>query len=91
MMIEKLTVDFTDEQKRYLEGFTGGVRREKARALAQGEDPDGDAATLDVMAVLQKFSGVRPHPEALSKRWSRCSPGSIRSRRHTTRRRENCR
>ena len=39
-------------------------QREKARALAQGEDPDGDAATLDVMAVLQKFSGVRPHPEA---------------------------
>ena len=44
--------------------ITGGARREKARALAQGEDPDGDAATLDVMAALQKFSGVRPHPEA---------------------------
>src|SRR5471032_1530120 len=43
---------------------TGGARREKARALAQGEDPDGDAATLDVMAALQKFSGARPHPEA---------------------------
>jgi sulfite reductase (NADPH) flavoprotein alpha-component len=44
--------------------LTGGKQREKARALAQGEDPDGDAATLDVMAVLQKFSGVRPHPES---------------------------
>jgi sulfite reductase (NADPH) flavoprotein alpha-component len=44
--------------------ISGGARREKARALAQGEDPDGDAATLDVMAALQKFSGVRPHPEA---------------------------
>src|SRR5437016_9506738 len=44
--------------------ITGGATREKARALAQGEDPDGDAATLDVMAVLQKFSGVRPYPEA---------------------------
>ena len=44
--------------------FIIGATREKARALAQGEDPDGDAATLDVMAVLQKFSGVRPHPEA---------------------------
>ncbi len=44
--------------------LTGGAQREKARALAQGEDPDGDAATLDVMATLQKFSGVRPHPEA---------------------------
>jgi sulfite reductase (NADPH) flavoprotein alpha-component len=44
--------------------ITGGALREKARALAQGEDPDGDAATLDVMAALQKFSTVRPHPEA---------------------------
>ena len=44
--------------------ITGGALREKARALAQGEDPDGDAANLDVMATLQKFSGVRPHPEA---------------------------
>ncbi len=44
--------------------ISGGALREKARALAQGEDPDGDAATLDVMAALQKFSTVRPHPEA---------------------------
>jgi sulfite reductase (NADPH) flavoprotein alpha-component len=44
--------------------ITGGVQRERARALAQGDDPDGDAATLDVMAALQKFSSVRPHPEA---------------------------
>jgi sulfite reductase (NADPH) flavoprotein alpha-component len=44
--------------------ITGGAQREKARALAQGEDPDGDATILDVMAALQKFSNVRPHPEA---------------------------
>jgi sulfite reductase (NADPH) flavoprotein alpha-component len=44
--------------------LTGGKQREKARALAQGEDPDGDAAALDVMAVLQKFANVRPHPES---------------------------
>src|SRR5216683_64164 len=44
--------------------ITGGAQREKARALGHGEDPDGDAATLDVMAALQKFSGARPHPEA---------------------------
>ncbi|RTL90963.1 MAG: sulfite reductase subunit alpha [Hyphomicrobiales bacterium] len=43
---------------------TGGAEREKARRLAQGEDPDGDAATLDVLAALQKFPGARPHPEA---------------------------
>ncbi|MBN8944109.1 MAG: sulfite reductase subunit alpha [Rhizobiales bacterium] len=44
--------------------LTGGAQRAKARALATGEDPDGDAATLDVLAVLRKFAGVRPHPEA---------------------------
>lgn len=44
--------------------LTGGKERDKARALAQGEDPDGDAATLDVMAALQKFPKVRPHPES---------------------------
>src|SRR3984885_3632786 len=44
--------------------ISGGAQREKARALGRGEDPDGDAATLDVMAALQKFTGVRPHPEA---------------------------
>ncbi len=43
---------------------TGGGRRQKAKALASGEDPDGDAATLDVLAALQKF-GVKPDPEAL--------------------------
>lgn len=44
--------------------ISGGAMREKARALAQGADPDGDAANLDVLATLQKFAGVRPHPEA---------------------------
>lgn len=44
--------------------LTGGAQREKARRLAQGEDPDGDAASLDVLTVLQKFPNVRPHPEA---------------------------
>ena len=44
--------------------ISGGKSREKARALAKGEDPDGDAAQLDVLAVLHKFPSVRPHPEA---------------------------
>jgi len=44
--------------------ITGGERRQKAKALAAGEDPDGDAATLDVLAAIEKFSGVRPDPEA---------------------------
>jgi sulfite reductase (NADPH) flavoprotein alpha-component len=44
--------------------LTGGARRQKAKALAAGEDPDGDAATLDVLAAIEKFSGIRPDPEA---------------------------
>ena len=44
--------------------ITGGERRQKARALAAGEDPDGDGANLDVLAAIEKFSGVRPDPEA---------------------------
>ncbi|HEY1311286.1 MAG TPA: sulfite reductase subunit alpha [Pseudolabrys sp.] len=44
--------------------LTGGERRKKAQALANGQDPDRDAATLDVLAALQKFSGIRPDPEA---------------------------
>ncbi len=45
--------------------ITGGERRQKAKQLAKGEDPDGDAATLDVLGAFEKFSGVHPDPEAL--------------------------
>jgi sulfite reductase (NADPH) flavoprotein alpha-component len=44
--------------------ITGGERRHKAKALASGGDPDGDAATLDVLAAIEKFRGIRPDPEA---------------------------
>jgi sulfite reductase (NADPH) flavoprotein alpha-component len=44
--------------------ITGGDKRQKAKALAAGEDPDGDADTLDVLAAIEKFSGIRPDPEA---------------------------
>jgi sulfite reductase (NADPH) flavoprotein alpha-component len=44
--------------------ITGGERRQKAKALAAGEDPDGDAQMLDVLAAIQKFAGARPDPEA---------------------------
>src|SRR4249920_1636817 len=44
--------------------ITGGERRIKARALATGEDPDGDAQSLDVLAAIEKFPGIRPDPEA---------------------------
>lgn len=45
--------------------ITGGERKHKARALAKGDDPDGDAETLDVLAALEKFPGIHPDPEAL--------------------------
>src|SRR6202451_3946311 len=44
--------------------ITGGERRQKAKALGSGGDPDGDAATLDVLAAIEKFPGIRPDPEA---------------------------
>jgi sulfite reductase (NADPH) flavoprotein alpha-component len=44
--------------------LVGGERRAKAKLLAAGEDPDGDAESLDVLAALEKFPGVRPDPEA---------------------------
>ena len=48
----------------FISYLTGGERRKKAQALAKGEDPDGDAAMLDVLAALEKFAGIRPDPEA---------------------------
>ncbi len=44
--------------------ISGGDRRKTARALSAGEDPHGDAATLDVLAAIEKFPGIRPDPEA---------------------------
>jgi sulfite reductase (NADPH) flavoprotein alpha-component len=44
---------------------SGGRVRDKARALSRGEDPDGDAAHVDVLGAFHKFPTLRPHPEAL--------------------------
>jgi sulfite reductase (NADPH) flavoprotein alpha-component len=46
--------------------LSGGETRCKAKELAAGGDPDGDAAGLDVLGALQKFPGVKPHPEAFA-------------------------
>jgi len=43
---------------------TGGERRQKAKTLSAGGDPDGDAESLDVLAAIEKFAGIRPAPEA---------------------------
>jgi sulfite reductase (NADPH) flavoprotein alpha-component len=42
--------------------ITGGARRQAAKALASGQNPDGDA--FDVLAAIEKFPGTRPDPEA---------------------------
>ena len=44
--------------------IVGGERRKKAKALAKGQDPDGDATTYDVLTVLETFGPVHPDPEA---------------------------
>ena len=48
----------------FISYMVGGERRKKAQALGKGQDPDGDLATLDVLAALKKFPGIRPDPEA---------------------------
>lgn len=42
----------------------GGDKRKKAKLLAKGGDPDGDADRLDVLAALEKFGPIHPDPEA---------------------------
>ena len=45
--------------------FVGrGAQRRKAKLLSKGEDPDGDAATFDVLAALEAFGPIHPDPEA---------------------------
>src|SRR5271166_1466146 len=65
LMIEDVSLGAPpDNLFQLLSYISGGDRRAKARALANGEDPDGDVATLDVLAVLRKFEGLRPDAEA---------------------------
>src|SRR5436190_10257951 len=54
--------------------ITSSERRQKAKALASGEDPDGDMAHLDVLAAIEKFPGIRPEPEALIEALDRLQP-----------------
>lgn len=44
--------------------IVGGDRRSKAKALAKGGDPEGDADKYDVLMVLEKFGPMHPDPEA---------------------------
>jgi sulfite reductase (NADPH) flavoprotein alpha-component len=66
VLIERMSLGAApDALFQFISYLTGGERRLKAKALARGEDPDGDAAQLDVLGALLKFSGIRPDPEAL--------------------------
>ena len=66
VLIERMSLGAApDALFQFISYLTGGERRVKAKALAKGDDPDGDAATLDVLGALQKFAGIRPDPEAL--------------------------
>ena len=44
--------------------LAGGAKRKKAKLLAKGSDPDGDAATFDVLHALEAFGPIHPDPEA---------------------------
>jgi sulfite reductase (NADPH) flavoprotein alpha-component len=44
--------------------LVGGDRRRKAKLLAKGGDPDGDATSFDVLAALETFGPIHPDPEA---------------------------
>jgi sulfite reductase (NADPH) flavoprotein alpha-component len=64
-LIEDYSLGLAPDALFQLIGFlVGGERRQKAKALAMGGDPDGDAATFDVLSALEKFAPLRPDPEA---------------------------
>ena len=63
---------------RPLIGGANGARRPSARG--QASDPDGDAATFDVLAALERSRPSIPIPKPSSSASSRCSRGCTRSR-----------
>jgi sulfite reductase (NADPH) flavoprotein alpha-component len=65
VLLERVSLSLAPDSLFQLFSYiTGGERRLKAKQLADGGDPDGDAMTLDVLAALQKFSGTKIDPEA---------------------------
>ncbi len=63
LMTEYALGSAPDNLYQLLSLLTSGEARKKAQALASGEDPDGDAAYLDVLGALHKFPGARPDAE----------------------------
>jgi sulfite reductase (NADPH) flavoprotein alpha-component len=65
VLIEEMSLGAAPDMLfQFISYLVGGDRRLKAQALERGEDPDGDATDLDVLAALEKFAGIRPDPEA---------------------------
>ena len=65
VLIEEMSLGAAPDMLfQFISYLVGGERRLKAQALARGEDADGDAKDLDVLAALEKFAGIRPDPEA---------------------------
>ncbi len=56
----------------FISYLTGGDRKKKAKALAEGQDPDGDAATLDVLGGAAKIFRHSARPGSFH-RMPRCA------------------
>lgn len=64
-LIEDFDLGLAPDMLFELAGYmVGGSRRKKVKALAKGDDPDGDAETFDVLKTVEVFGPMRPDPEA---------------------------
>ena len=64
-LIEDYALGLAPDALFELIGFlAGGAKRKKAKLLAKGDDPDGEAAHCDVLAALEGFGPIHPDPEA---------------------------
>ena len=62
MKIESLSVDFTDEQKRYLEGFTTGLQISRVGRGLGGARRRAPGLTLSRRLLTASPVGRRPSP-----------------------------
>ena len=80
MKIETLTVDFTDEQKRYLEGFTTGLQISRVgRGLGGGNAGKANAEPAGRMPRISRRRTRSQPPARSSPTRKNSSARSIRS------------